>query len=278
MKDGDLRLLCVSVGNSSVTAGVFDGGELGARGRWQIADRGAMLDDIQSMARGLGTSARAAVVISSVNDAVADEIAERVDNDADAPTVYRVGRDLAIGVLHSLDESGERTVGQDRLLAAIGAFAEAKQACVVIDVGSAVTVDFVDGEGAFQGGAIAPGARMMLRALHERTAALPEVEFARPAHFEEHSSAPFGKNTPEAMLNGVYFSIRGLVRILTERYAEAYGAYPLVIATGGDAETLFEGEPLVDRVVPDLVLLGLARVCEETLGERSGSDLPGSAG
>lgn len=267
MADNALRLLCVSVGNSFVSGALFDGGEVDARGRWSVDEFGPMLEDLRSMARRAAESERGAVVIASVNDPVADRLARELDEDGAAPTVYRVGRDLPIEIVHSLDASGERTVGQDRLLAAIGAYGEVGQACVVVDAGSAVTVDFVDGEGVFHGGAIAPGARMMLRALHERTAALPEVGFEPPAGAEEHSGAPFGKNTPEAMRNGVFFAIRGLVRVLTERYAEAYGAYPLVIATGGDAETLFAGEPLVDRVAPDLVLLGMARLCERALGE-----------
>jgi pantothenate kinase type III len=60
------------------------------------------------------------------------------------------------------------------------------------------------------------------------------------------------------MLLGVYEGIRGMVRRLVERYAEHYGAFPMVVATGGDAETLFSGDDLVDRIAPDLVLRGIA--------------------
>jgi type III pantothenate kinase len=56
---------------------------------------------------------------------------------------------------------------------------------------------------------------------------------------------------------GVFEGIRGMVQALVERYATAYGAFPLVVATGGDAEALFSDSELVQRVVPDLVLDGI---------------------
>jgi type III pantothenate kinase len=124
---------------------------------------------------------------------------------------------------------------------------------VVIDAGTAITVDFVDGAGVFHGGAIAPGAQMMLDALAQRTAALPALTASDPA-----SDGPYAKTTPDAMQTGVVAAARGLVRVMLDRYAEAYGAYPVVIATGGDAERLFASDELVESVVPHLVLRGIA--------------------
>jgi type III pantothenate kinase len=176
-------------------------------------------------------------------------------------------------------------------LCAFGAYARAKQACVIVDAGTAVTVDFVDGEGAFHGGVIAPGAQMMLDAMHEKTAQLPKVALggqplrggsAEPTSIAgEHESTtppppsqepprsggpnPFGKNTREAMLLGVANSIRGLVQHTVERYADFFGAYPQVVATGGDAPALFGDEitqgGIVESIVPDLQLIGILEVC-----------------
>src|SRR5690606_11235082 len=103
------------------------------------------------------------------------------------------------------------------------------------------------------GGAIAPGAQMMLDALHQRTAQLPEVEMAQP-------DDPIGHNTREAMLAGVFYGTRGIVREVTEQIAERVGSYPMIIATGGNAPLLFTGFELVERIVSDLTLMGLA-VC-----------------
>ena len=82
---------------------------------------------------------------------------------------------------------------------------------------------------------------------------LPRVAFAQP-----DAAEAFGRNTAAAMLLGVYEGLRGMTRRLVERYAENYGAFPMIVATGGDAETLFSGDDLVDRIVPELVLLGIS--------------------
>ena len=153
---------------------------------------------------------------------------------------------------HALDDAS--TLGQDRILCAFAAYKRAQQACVVIDAGTAITVDFVDGEGTFQGGAIAPGLAMMLDAMHSHTASLPKLEFA-PC---DESRGAFGKDTAHAMMLGVTAAAAGMVRYLIDRYALAYEAYPQVIATGGDAQAILENEDFVDRVVPDLILLGIA--------------------
>src|SRR6185369_116946 len=119
----------------------------------------------------------ATAVIASVNGPGTEQI-ESALRQKHIRTM-RFGRDLQIPILHTLDEGGAGSVGQDRLLDALGAYARSTQACIVIDAGTAITVDFVDGQGVFHGGAIAPGVQMMLRALHEQTAALPLVTLTR---------------------------------------------------------------------------------------------------
>lgn len=203
-------------------------------------------------------------VIASVNAPLADRLQNFLEESG--LEVYRLGRDFSINIRHSLDD--DSTVGQDRLLNALGAFAKTGQACIVIDAGTAVTVDFVDGTGVFHGGAIAPGVRMMLRALHDQTAALPAVDFVMP----DPSRGPFGKDTAHAMLLGASGAVTGLVHYLLERYAEFYEAYPRVLATGGDARTLFAGDELVETIVPELPLVGLAAVCRQAMGDADDDD------
>jgi len=204
--------------------------------------------------------AAAAVAIGSVAPTRADQVAAVAAKLAPAAEVARVGRELPIPLMHALDDAS--TVGHDRLLAALGAYTTARQACVVIDVGTAVTVDFVDGEGAFQGGAIAPGLGMMLAALHNQTEQLPDLRYEPP----DPARGEFGKDTPHAMRIGVTAMVRGLVRERLDAYAEAYGAYPQVIATGGDAGVL-EATELVDHFVPDLQLMGIAEAVRHALAD-----------
>lgn len=241
--------IALAVGNTRTRVGLVREFELDSAMSHENSDPGAIVN----AAAGLGGGP---VVISSVNN----PLAERLENllRDEGRDVYRMGRDLPIAIANALED--DSTVGQDRLLSALGAFARAKQACVVVDAGTAVTVDFVDGEGVFQGGAILPGLRLMLGSLHERTAALPLLNPDPPLPGE-----PFGKDTPRAMRLGVFAAVRGAVRLLLERYAEAYEAYPQVIATGGDAPILFEGDEVVEHVAPDLQLLGIVESCRAAI-------------
>lgn len=252
----DLKtIIAVAAGNSRISFAPFTGREPGEIASFAAADAD---DAAQAIAAAAGDTA--AIVIASVNDPIADRIERSVELQCDG-RVYRVGRDLAVPIANSLDD--ESTVGQDRLLCAFGAYRRARQACVIIDAGTAITVDFVDGEGTFHGGAIAPGLRMMLTAMHEHTSALPQVAF----QFPDPARGVLGKDTEHAMLLGVIAAARGLVRHLVDQYAEMYGAYPQVIATGGDARALFDNDEIVEHIVPDLQLIGIAETCTAALND-----------
>lgn len=197
------------------------------------------------------------IAIASVHPAMTNEL-QGVLGEL-GKTVVVVGRDCMPPLEHSLDDA--TTLGIDRALNAFAAWSMIGCACVVIDAGTAITVDFIDGTGVFHGGAIAPGLRMMLKSLHNQTAGLPDLAFSKP----EPIRGPFGKDTAHAMMLGCVASARGLVRELVERYAQAYKAYPRVIATGGDAHVLFDDDELIERIVPDLQLFGIQRTIEALL-------------
>ncbi len=246
-------LIAVSVGNTRTRVGVFVEGQLDPAVALVNTDVAAIAAAIA------GGHPDAPIVMASVNDPVASAIELETKKRREGE-IARFGRDLEIPMVNALAD--DSTVGQDRLLNALGAFGRAGQACVIVDAGTAITVDFVDGEGVFQGGAIGPGLNLMLRALHEHTAALPEVVFeAVPAvRSEADAEGAFGKDTRGAMLLGVQSAAQGMVRALVERYATAFGGYPQVVATGGDARTLFEGpggDDFIEHIVPDLTLLGI---------------------
>ena len=211
------------------------------------------------------------VVVASVNKPVSDALVGAL-RDQLSCDIYSVPDDMPAPIGTCLDAGAKP--GVDRLLNAAAAYAKLKQACIVIDAGTCVTVDFIDGEGVFHGGAIAPGARMQLKALHEHTAALPSIDFTAP------EGMAWGSNTREAMLRGVYHGIRGLVWRLIEKYAEQYGGFPLVIATGGDAAALFADDELINQIVPDLVLRGVALAAKAALEPEDGDgpvhELPAS--
>ena len=241
------NLLAISVGNTRTQMGVYTDGKLHEQ-RWlshdQARDAGPVARELFEPVRG---AADVAVYLASVNDPVATVVHASV-SDALSERIWRVDQDVNIPIGRQLDR--EAIVGEDRLLNAAAAYDRAKQAVAIVDVGTAVTVDFVDGAGTFQGGAILPGSRLMIEALHAHTAALPQIEMARPQE-------PIGHNTVEAIRSGVFHGIRGAVRELVEKYAEVYQGYPRVVATGGDAELLFRDYDLIEAIVPDLTLLGM---------------------
>jgi type III pantothenate kinase len=240
------RILTVAVGNTRARWAWFAGREFDPGDAAPVGQAEAPLRALME------SRTPQAVVISSVNAPAADAIESALA--VHGAPIHRLGRDFAPPLTHTLEDAS--TLGMDRACCALAAYDLAQSAVAVIDAGTAITVDFVDGEGVFHGGAIAPGVRMMLQSLHEHTAALPDLDY------DPHAQGPFGRDTAHAMQLGVAAAARGLVRDLVERFADHYDAYPRVLATGGDAPALFEGDGLVERIIPDLQLIGIQRAFE----------------
>jgi len=246
----NVNLLAITVGNTRTKLGLFLAGKLtqthAILNTAPVTELEAILVPALEQLRDTATPG---LLLASVNSRVAEKVSALLRKLAPDQHVLRVEDDLAVPIGRQVD--ADTLVGEDRLLNAAAAYDTLKQACIVIDAGTACTVDFIDGAGTFHGGAIAPGAQMMLNALHEHTAQLPQVTFARP-------DEPVGHNTRQAMLAAVFHGLRGMIRELAEQYAAVNGSYPMLIATGGNAELLLQDFDLVDRFVPDLTLLGLA--------------------
>lgn len=265
------HVIAVSVGNTRTKVATFkhpsQGRDVATLEAVANTDRAAIIKAVVDAA---GENAESSVILlASVNDPIADPI-ERELKGMNFDQVMRVGKDLPVPIEIAVEQP--TSVGVDRLLNALGAYSTLKQAVIVIDCGTATVVDFVDGEGTFQGGCIAPGAATMLKALHEHTAKLPSLQFALP----DVSRGPFGKDTAHAMQLGAAAAVRGMVHHLIDVYAEYYEAYPQVVATGGDAVTLFSQDELVEKVVTDLQLRGIKEawnqaVHEDVEGEDRGS-------
>jgi type III pantothenate kinase len=137
-------------------------------------------------------------------------------------------------------------VGIDRLLNAVAARRTATPA-VIIDAGSAVTVDYVDAQGAFRGGAIFPGLRLMAKALHNYTDLLPQIEV------RQASPPALGTSTIAAMHAGIYYAVVGGINTLIERLGEATS----IFLTGGDAALLQPCVAVRAVVWPNMTLEGI---------------------
>ncbi len=127
-------------------------------------------------------------------------------------------------------------VGMDRLFNAVAAARRLSpgRPGVLVDAGSAVTVDWLDEVHAFRGGAIFPGVRLMARALHDYTALLPAVPVGPLI-----PPLP-GRSTVPAMQAGVFWAVVGGVETIARRLGRLTAAPPHIFLTGGDAEWIEE--------------------------------------
>ena len=153
-------------------------------------------------------------------------------------------------------------VGTDRLLAgvAVNRLRRQDRPAVVVDAGSAITVDLVSAEGRFEGGVILPGFGMSANALARGTDLLPLVERPVP------SEAPpvLGKSTVGAIRSGLFWGTVGAVREVVSRLARDLGVQPQLFVAGGDAEKLAPYLAKDVQIIPALVLAGIA-ITHQTL-------------
>ena len=153
--------------------------------------------------------------------------------------------------------------GIDRLLNAVAAntIRPADAPAIIVDSGTATTIDFVDEDGAFAGGAILPGFELSARALNHYTALLPLISIEELAQTPRTSR---GTSTLEALHSGLFWGQLGAVKELVDQLTPA-GASPLVLLTGGGSHLLAPSLPDA-RYEPALALQGLALVAESCVG------------
>jgi type III pantothenate kinase len=151
-------------------------------------------------------------------------------------------------------------VGIDRLLAALAAdrLRQRDRAAIVVDLGTAITVDLIDSDGAFAGGAILPGIATSARALAEQTDALPQVTL----DFLDKPPAPLGTSTIPAIESGIYWGAVGAIRELISQLSAPFQIRPDLFVTGGASRQVADLLKTQGNVrhVPNLVLSGIALV------------------
>jgi type III pantothenate kinase len=148
-------------------------------------------------------------------------------------------------------------VGLDRLLNAVAANSRrpAGVPAVLVDVGTAVTVDWLNEQGIFGGGAIFPGLRLMAQALHNYTALLPQIDVGQAA------PAVPGRSTPAAMEAGIYWAVLGGIRTLCAELTRQAGK-AMVFLTGGNGPALQAALGLDVVAWPEMTLEGIRLTAE----------------
>jgi type III pantothenate kinase len=164
-----------------------------------------------------------------------------------------VGENADLGIEIRILKPSE--AGADRLVNAIGAHVAYPGDLLVIDSGTATTFDVVAGDGAFEGGVIAPGINLSMQALHDAAAQLPRVAIRRP-----QANRVVGVDTVGAMQSGVFWGYIAMIEGLITRIKAEWGKPLTVIGTGGVA-SLFEGATsAIDHFDHDLTIRGLLEV------------------
>ena len=240
-------ILCLDRGNRVLKGALFRGGEIVER--WRI-DSDDHAEAVRSI---LDASSPAGIAFSSVIPGWTGVLKKLC---AHGMKVLEAGTGLELPFELLIDEPGK--LGTDRLAAACGARALGLRDAVIVDCGTAVTVDVLTEEG-FCGGAIFPGYGLILRALSGGTAVLPGIELS----FDGHALP--GGNTAEAMLAGTVIGSAGAVRELIRRSFSSFGSEPPVIVTGGGAGELVKELGLPVREEPDLLSLGLYLLYEKNI-------------
>jgi len=252
-------ILALDVGNSHVFGGLFESGTL--------------LLQFRKTSRPFATSDELGVFLRNVVR----------ENGSDPSRIQRISICCVVPeVLYSLRsccrkyfaidpfvlQAGTRTglkiryrnpaeIGPDRIANAIAAIhLYPASDVIVLDFGTATTINVVSRHREYLGGVILPGLRIAMEALERNTARLPTVEIIPPGDV-------MGRSTVESIQSGLFFGTREMVAGLTRRLrTEAFGDAPtVVIGTGGFAR-MFDREGLFDLLIPDLVLIGLTRALE----------------
>lgn len=241
-------LLVFEIGNSHVSIATCVDANIHSNLRFDLGSEQPLSEAVRESWDALPSDRLRAAVAASVVPRELDRIQREI------PDI--IGEDIpAVGIeLHrpmSLALENPESVGIDRICAAAAAYDTIKQACAVASFGTAITIDCVNDEGAFLGGAILPGLALQARALSSGTAQLPSVQIDTPDFV-------FGGNTEEAIQMGVLFGAVGALREIVERYAEELGNWPTLVITGGNAELIKQHSDIVDHHVPDLCIRGIA--------------------
>jgi len=242
-------LLAIDIGNSSIKYGIFEAGELVDKFSVPTV-REYTVDELQfDRLRYLNDRFFNidTVIIGSVVPELEPTIAEALTRQLKVTPVI-VDHTFNFGL--SIDYSPLTDVGIDRLVNASAAFRENSGPLIVCSFGTATTIDAVDPDGKFRGGAIAPGMKLMAESLHRGTSRLPIANIEPPG-------SVFGNSTEGSIRSGVFYGYIGSIEGIVRRFAAALEGRAKVIGTGGFGRFIVEHTDIVDVFDEELTLKGL---------------------
>jgi type III pantothenate kinase len=252
----DPLLLAIDVGNTNIVLGVFSGERLA--GSWRLATfRERTADEVGitvvqlfrhwQVDAGRVTGIVMASVVPPLTGTLT-AMAERYFGLTPVTVDDRIRTGMPILYRNPAE------VGADRIVNGIAAYERygrpAGAPVIVVDFGTATTIDAVTARGEYLGGAICPGVQISADALFQRAARLPRVDVRRPPQV-------IGQTTVESMQSGLFYGYVGLVEGLVQRIRRELGETAIVVATGGLAHVVAPETTVLEHVEPDLTLHGL---------------------
>jgi type III pantothenate kinase len=249
-------ILAIDVGNTNLVFALVDGREIKAR--WRIATDPRRTADQYSVwlhqlleLEGFSRDDVDGVIIGTVVPRALHNL-EVLSEKYFRKTPVLAGQGAAAWPLQ-LDVDEPQNVGADRALNAIAAHAKYPGDLLIIDFGTATTLDVVSSTGAYMGGIIAPGINLSLDALVDAAAKLPRIAIEVP-----EMSSVVGRTTQSQMLIGIYWGYVAMLEGLTQRIKAELNRPITVIATGGLATLFAKHTKVFDAIEPDLTIQGLS--------------------
>lgn len=253
-------ILAVNVGNTHVVFGLVDGKNvlhpvMNIKTDMNQTPYGyaSEMKQILSLC-GFGGHKIDGVIISSVVPPLTQTVKEAAGILTDGD-VLTVGAGVKSGIHILTDDPG--SVASDLVAAAVGAKAEYKLPCVIVDMGTAVTLTVVDGNGRFIGGAFLPGVKVSLSALAEEASLLPDIDVIPP-------KKAIASSTVECMRSGTIYGYAGAVDGIIDRFTAELGCEPeTIITTGKIAELICSYTKRKTVNDSDLLLKGLGLIFDK---------------
>ncbi|MGB2235684.1 MAG: type III pantothenate kinase [Candidatus Puniceispirillum sp.] len=253
-------LLAVDCGNTNVVFALYDNSADASTklGCWRITTEISRSGDEyavwlgQMMAQeNLAKDIVSGIVIASVVPDITPKLEMMARSGFGLDPMIVGNEDIDLGIKVDIDNPSQ--AGADRLVNAVAAKHYHQVPAIILDFGTATTLDLVRADGAYAGGIIAPGVHVSVDALYRAAARLPHLD-VKPW---DKTLPVLGRDTTSAMESGIFWGYVGLIEGLIARLRAEQGADLPAIATGGLASLFAPHLPMISIVDADLTLLGL---------------------